>query len=60
MNEDAEVYCTDHHSVMLPMLCEALAAYVHNKSHFGTPERTKNNDQNAHAYEMYLTAVLHA
>ena len=60
VNEDAEVYCTDHHSVVLHMLCETLAGYEHNSSHFSTVERIRYDDQNADAYEEYLTAVLHS
>ena len=60
VNEDAEVYCTDHHSVVLHMLCEPLKEYEHNSLHFSTVERVKYDDQNADAYEEYLTAVLHS
>ena len=59
VNDDAEVYCTDHHSVVLHMLCEPLKEYEHNSSHLST-ERVRYDDQNADVYEEYLTAVLHS
>ena len=60
VNEDAEVYCTDHHSVILHMVCEPLKEYENNSSHFSTVERVRYDDQKADAYEEYLTAVLHS
>ena len=49
-----------HHSVVRRMLCEPLKEYEHNSSHFSTIERVRYDDQNADAYEEYLTAVLHS
>ena len=60
VNGDAEVYCTDHHSVVVHMLCEPLKEYEHNSSHFSTVERVRYDDQNADVYAEYLTAVLNS
>ena len=60
VNEDAEVCCTDHHTVVLQMLCETLTEYGHNSSHSSTSDRVRYDDQSADAYEEYLTVVLHS
>ena len=59
VNEDAEVYCTDHHSVVFHMLCELLKEYEHNSLLFSTTERVRYDAQNADAHEEDLSAVLH-
>ena len=36
MHGDAEVRCTDHHSLVLCMLCEPLKEYEHDGQHVST------------------------
>ena len=58
VNEDAIDYCTDHHSVVLHMLCEALSESQSGTSPASTAARVRYDAQNASAYQQHLTHEL--
>ena len=58
VNEDADDYCTDHHSVVLHMLCEALSESQSSTSPASTAARVRYDAQNASAYQQHLTHEL--
>ncbi|KAA6427587.1 MAG: hypothetical protein FRX49_02250 [Trebouxia sp. A1-2] len=58
VNEDADDYCTDHHSVVLHMLCEALSESQSSASPASTAARVRYDAQNASAYQQHLTHEL--
>ena len=58
VNEDADDYCTDHDSVVLHMLCEALGESQSSMSPASTAARVRYDAQNASAYQQHLTHEL--
>ena len=58
VNEDADDYRTDRHSVILHMLCEALNESQSSTSPASTAARVRYDAQNASAYQQHLTHEL--
>ena len=57
-NEDADDYCTEHHLVVVHMLCEALSESQSSTSPASTAAGVKSDAQNASAYQQHLTHEL--